>query len=218
MFSDAKLHYQADLRSMPPKITRWDMKKITGHHHRYHLLQKCVVSIGENRVVFKLPRHFKYPVGKSWHLVLTNTLATFCSHRWKGRLIYNITHLEQVMTLTNGQLETLFFFCKIMYYSAISLDDGKTMVQVLKCYLKLVETNLLKTFSDHLPFSFFSGVLTLHLLGYFTTRHLLGGGVKRPQSITREPIAAATRARRHTKVRDKTLPMMCFNLKFEVPG
>ena len=51
-------------------------------------------------------------------------------------------------------------------------------------------------------------------------RHLLGGeGVKRPQSIPREPIAAATRARRQTTVtRDKTLPMICFNLNFEVTG
>ena len=62
--------------------------------------------------------------------------------------------------------------------------------------------------------------LTLQLLGYFATRHLLGGGrgVKRPQSITREPIAAATRARRQTKARDKTLPMICSNLNFDVRG
>ena len=33
-----------------------------------------------------------------------------CSHRLKGRLIYNITHLGQVMTLTEGQIVTLFFF------------------------------------------------------------------------------------------------------------
>ena len=45
-----------------------------------------------------------------------------------------------------------------------------------------------------------------------------GGGVKRPQSITREPIAAAKRARRQTKARDKTLLMIGFNLNFEVTG
>ena len=44
--------------------------------------------------------------------------------------------------------------------------------------------------------------LTLQLLGYFATRQLLGGGFKGPQSITREPIAAAARARRQTKARD----------------
>ena len=43
-----------------------------------------------------------------------------------------------------------------------------------------------------------------------------GGGVKRPQSITREPIAAATQARRQTKARDKMLPIIYFNLNFEV--
>ena len=36
-----------------------------------------------------------------------------------------------------------------------------------------------------------------------------GGGVKHPHSITREPIAAATRAGRQTKPREKTLPMIC---------
>ena len=62
-------------------------------------------------------------------------------------------------------------------------------------------------------------VLTRQLLGYFATCHLLGGGgVKRPQAITGDPIAAATRARRQTKARDKTLPMMSFNLHFEVTG
>ena len=45
-----------------------------------------------------------------------------------------------------------------------------------------------------------------------------GGGFKRPQSITRELIAAATRARRQTKAREKSLPMICFNLNFEVTG
>ena len=43
-----------------------------------------------------------------------------------------------------------------------------------------------------------------------------GGGVKRLQSITREAIAAEAPARRQTKARDKTLPMTCFNLNFDV--
>ena len=43
-----------------------------------------------------------------------------------------------------------------------------------------------------------------------------GAFYRRPQSITREPIAAATRGRRQTKARDKTLPMICFNLNLPV--
>ena len=42
-----------------------------------------------------------------------------CSNRLKGRLIYNITHLGQVMTLTEGQIVSYYFFL-IMYHSAIS--------------------------------------------------------------------------------------------------
>ena len=61
--------------------------------------------------------------------------------------------------------------------------------------------------------------LTRQLLGYFATHRLLGGGgVKRPQPITREPIGAAKRTRRQTKERDETLQMSTLKLNFEVTG
>ena len=45
-----------------------------------------------------------------------------------------------------------------------------------------------------------------------------GEGVKRPQPITREPMAAARRARRQTKACDKALLMSTSNFNFEVTG
>ena len=51
-------------------------------------------------------------------------------------------------------------------------------------------------------------VLTRHFLEYFVTRHLLGGGgIKRYQPVTPEPIAAARRARRRWKTLRETLLM-----------
>ena len=62
-------------------------------------------------------------------------------------------------------------------------------------------------------------LLTRQLPGYFATHHLLGGrGVKRPQPITREPMAAARRARRQTKDYDKTILVSTYNFNFEVTG
>ena len=49
--------------------------------------------------------------------------------------------------------------------------------------------------------------LTRHLLGYFATRDLLGGGggVKRPHVITRERMAAERRTMRRSKALDETI-------------
>ena len=50
-------------------------------------------------------------------------------------------------------------------------------------------------------------LLTRHLLGYFATRDLLGGGggVKRPHVITRERMAAERRTMRRSKALDETI-------------
>ena len=71
-----------------------------------------------------------------------------------------------------------------------------------------------------IPREFLDRNLTRQLLGYFPTHHLLGGGggVKRPQPITREPIAEARRARLQTKACDKTLQLSSLKFNFEVTG
>ena len=61
--------------------------------------------------------------------------------------------------------------------------------------------------------------LTRHLLGYFATRDLLGGGgggVKRPHVITRERMAAERRTMRRSKALDETILKHPLNFPNEV--
>ena len=60
-------------------------------------------------------------------------------------------------------------------------------------------------------------MLTRHLLGYFATRDLLGGGgVKRPHVITRERMAAERRTMRRLKALDETILKHPLNFPNEV--
>ena len=61
-------------------------------------------------------------------------------------------------------------------------------------------------------------LLTRHLLGYFATRDLLGGGggVKRPHVITRERMAAERRTMRRLKALDETILKHPLNFPNEV--
>ena len=60
-------------------------------------------------------------------------------------------------------------------------------------------------------------LLTRHLLGYFATRDLLGGGgVKRPHVITRERMAAERRTMRRSKALDETILKHPLNFSNEV--
>ena len=59
--------------------------------------------------------------------------------------------------------------------------------------------------------------LTRQLLGYFATRDLLGGGVKRPHVITREQMSAERRTTRRSKAFDETTPKYPLNFPNEIP-